>query len=71
MIIEILKVFFGTIWVAFSEVITCLWELLPLFLEIRKIATVLTSVGMIAFYLGVPICLVSAVIFLIKRVLHT
>ncbi|MBQ7347593.1 MAG: hypothetical protein IJW55_06515 [Clostridia bacterium] len=71
MIIEILKVFFGTIWAVFSEVITCLWALLPLFLEIRKMASVLTPVGMIALYLGVPTCLVSAVIFLIKRVLHT
>lgn len=55
----------------FSELITCLWELLPELLELKKIMSIFTPTGMIVLYLGVPTFLVSAVIFLAKRICRT
>lgn len=71
MIAEILQVFFGTIWAVFSTIITCLWEFLPELLELKRIMSVFTPVGMIALYLGVPTFLVSAIIFFVKRICRT
>lgn len=60
MIEEIFQVFFGTIW----TLITSLWE-------IGKVVKIFTPEGMVALWLGVPIVVVSIVVFLIKRLCRT
>ena len=69
-IVEILELLFQTIWATWLGIISSLLKVLPEFLEMKKILSAFTPTvtDIIAFYLGVPVALVSAVIFLIKFV---
>jgi hypothetical protein len=70
--------------IIFWQIITCLWQvvtgfigafikaiwgMLPALLEIKKIMGYFTPAGIIALYIGVPTFCVSAVFFLVKRLI--
>ena len=67
-IIEILQILFQTIWGIFSGIVLSILKVLPEFWEIKKMLSALipTRMDIVAFYLGVPVALVSATMILLK-----
>lgn len=67
-IIEILKIIFQAMWVTFSGIISALIDVLPTFFEIKELLSNLTptTTDIIAYYLGIPAALISAIVFTIK-----
>ena len=67
-IIEILQILCQAIWGTFSGIVLSLLKVLPEFLEIKQMLNALipTSMDVIAFYLGVPVVLVSVTMILLK-----
>ena len=67
-ITEILQILFQATWEMFLGMVLSFLKVLPEFLEIKEILSSLTPTvtDIIAFYLGVPAALVSAIILTIK-----
>lgn len=74
LIVEILQLSFESLCLffkTFQKIIAFICGLLPELLELVRLISVFTPIGMIALYFGVPTFLVLVVMFLIKRVYHT
>ena len=67
-VIELLKILFQAMWMTFSGIISGVMKCLPELLEIKDILSDLTPTRteILAAGLGVPVFLVSAIIFLFK-----
>lgn len=65
---EIVGVIFQTMWAFFSGIATALWENLPTILEIKKVLGYFSPVEMVALSLGVPTIVITATVFIIKKV---
>lgn len=66
--IEVITIFWKTIWGMFTAIGTAIWENLPAILEIKKIAGYFTPAGMIALCLGVPTVVITLLLSIAKRV---
>lgn len=66
---QILFEVFEVLGAVFSAFFKMLWDLLPSILEIKQFFDWFTPKGMIAAYIGVPIFVVSIVIWLGRKVL--
>ena len=69
--IEVMTVFWQAFWGFLSAVGTVIWENLPELLELKKIMGYFTPVGMIALYLGVPIIVITALIWVFKKAIRS
>lgn len=67
--IEIITVIWQSFWGMLKAFGTVIWDNLPAILEIKKVMGYFTPVGMVALYLGVPIIVVTLVIFVCKKVI--
>lgn len=66
--IEIITVLWQAIWGVLKGFGAAIWDNLPAILEIKKVMGYYTPAGMVALYLGVPTIVISALFFLIRRV---
>lgn len=67
--IEIIKTLGITIWEFAKCILTVLWNCLPDILKLKQFMGYFTPAGMMALYLGVPTFVITATVFLAKRVL--
>ena len=66
--IEIITVLWQAFWGMLKAFGTAIWDNLPAILEIKKVMGYFTPAGIVALYLGVPLFVVSLVLFIIKRI---
>ena len=67
MFLDIITTLWQAFWGFFTGICTLIWNMLPEILQLRQIAAYLTPTGVIALWLGVPIFVVTAAKFIIKR----
>ena len=69
--IEVMTVFWQAFWGFLKVIGTVIWQNLPELLELKKIMGYFTPTGMIALYLGVPVFIVTAAIWVCKKIIHS
>lgn len=67
MFLDIITTLWQAFWGFFTSICTLLWDMLPEIMQLRQIAAYLTPTGVIALWLGVPVFVVTAAKFIIKR----
>ena len=66
--IEVMSVFWQAFWGFLNVIGTVIWQNLPELLELKKIMGYFTPTGMIALYLGVPAIVITALVWVLKKV---
>lgn len=66
--IEVMTVFWQAFWGFLKVIGTVIWQNLPELLELKKIMGYFTPAGMIALYLGVPTIVITALVWVLKKV---
>ena len=66
--IEVMTVFWQVFWGFLNVIGTVIWQNLPELLELKKIMGYFTPTGMIALYLGVPTMVITALVWVLKKV---
>lgn len=69
--IEVMTVFWQAFWGFLKVIGTVIWQNLPELLELKKIMGYFTPTGMIALYLGVPTIVISALVWILKKAVHS
>lgn len=67
MFLDIITTLWQAFWGFFTGICTLIWDMLPEIMQLRQIAAYLSPTGVIALWLGVPIFVVTAAKFIIKR----
>lgn len=70
-LIEILSTMWNVIWGLLSGIGKAVFENLPALIELKKVMSYFTPLGMIALYIGVPTIVVSIAYKLIKKFLRS
>lgn len=65
---EIFGVLFQTIWAFLSGIADALWANLSTILEIKKVLGYFSPAGIVALSIGVPTIVITAAVFIIKKV---
>ncbi len=71
LIFEMLGIIWQVFWGVISAIGSAIWQNLPAIVEIKKIMGNFTPVGMVALYLGVPVCIISAFVWVGKTIVKS